>query len=159
MPRTQHLTQVSPRWAFWKWFDIPDRVDPSKVYLRRLRIIQTPRGAVYLHWIFMADGDRDPHDHPWNFWSLVIRGGYLEKLLGIPLITRVGEVTYPEWGKWSFRKMPRGKAHSILTVQPGTITLVFTGKRSSTWGFYTKQGFVPFDQYDGMNAGPDPFDS
>jgi len=156
MPRSKHLTQVSPRWAFWKWFDIPDRNDPSQVYLRRLRVFQTPWLAMYVHWIFLPDGARAPHDHPWNFWSLILRGGYSEMFYPYPHVARDLHMHAREWNRWSWHKMPRESAHNILTLQPGTITLVFTGKRRRVWGFWTDDGFVPFNEYEGTTTDRTP---
>lgn len=46
------VTYAAPepkRWSLMEWTDIPSKSDPELVYLRRLRILQTPWGAVYLH--------------------------------------------------------------------------------------------------------------
>ncbi len=55
--------------------------------LERWRLLSTPWGGVYVHFIYREDLDRDPHDHPWTFWSMVLRGGYTEEVY-----TRPGEV-------------------------------------------------------------------
>ncbi len=37
------------------------------------------RSKVYLHIIYESDGDRDPHDHPFNFESTIVWGSYREQ--------------------------------------------------------------------------------
>lgn len=139
----------STRWALWEWGDIPSKTDPSVVYLRRLRVVQTPWFSVLVHQIFEPDSDRDPHDHPWSFGSLVVRGGYTEDVSEkITLFGRVVEgKTRNEWPRWSWHRMTTKEAHRITSVLPDTMTLVVTGPRVRTWGFWTDQGFVPWDQY------------
>lgn len=34
--------------------------------------------AIRLHHILRSDNDRHFHDHPWNFVSIILRGGYTE---------------------------------------------------------------------------------
>lgn len=118
------------------------------VYLFRRRLIQTPLFAVYLHDILDADEERAPHSHPFPFASLVVRGGYVER------------VHYPHLGDWSnggrgelgrgqlhvrqFGRMhtfPRGNGqlHRIIGVQPRTRTLVFAGRRRDSWGFWSER--------------------
>lgn len=155
---TKRTSQVSPRWALWRWFEIPDRNNPEVVYLKRLRIIQTPWFAVYLHWIYLPDSDRDPHDHPWKFWSFILQGGYRE-FLWTSRYDREDNLLYHEvndWDQYSLHKMPIRYAHQIVSVEPGTVTLIITGKRHRIWGFWTPEGWVPYNKYD-KGAGPDPF--
>src|SRR6266404_3883909 len=39
-------------------------------------------GGLFLHVIHRNDDDRDPHTHPWNFTSLILKGGYLDEQWG-----------------------------------------------------------------------------
>ena len=142
------------RWAFMAWADIPDARDEKYVYLRRLRVCQTPWFALYLHFIFKKDDDRDPHDHPFRFWSLIVRGGYTERLFRInPRIDKDQFAFTRRWNRWSWHKMDQKHAHMICDLDPGTITLVVCGPKrrnvdsEAEWGFYTQQGFVPWKQY------------
>jgi hypothetical protein len=106
------------------------------VYLRRLRIVQTPWWALYLHFILEPDYDRHPHDHPANFWTFILRGGYQEVLYrqvgGTPLVQT--------WRRWSLHKMSIRHAHQITLLTPGTRTLVLFGRRQKGWGFWTEHG-------------------
>lgn len=142
-----------PKWAFMRWFYIPDRDDPTRTYLKRLRIIQTPWVSVYIHWIYLPDTDRDLHNHPWVFTSYILRGGYreLRSLNDDPIHYQY------DWPRWSRHKMYMDEWHKITQLQKGTITLVITGHRKQTWGFRTDEGFVPWYEYDRGGYGPDPF--
>jgi hypothetical protein len=51
--------------------------EETRPYLIRWAI-NTPFGGVKLHHILRSDEDRDCHDHPWSFLSIVLRGGYWE---------------------------------------------------------------------------------
>ena len=154
----------SPRWAFLEWLYIPDSADPTVIYLRRLRIIQTPWFGVYLHWIYLPDRDRDPHDHPWPFTSVILRGGYTEEVMepwsANPYKWHPTAKTHKTF---SAHVMHMWQVHRIRSLQPNTITLIFVGPRRRTWGFWTPEGFVPWTEYintDGTpKAGPDPFNS
>jgi hypothetical protein len=50
------------------------------LYLRRFYICVTPWFSVFLHYIARSDDDRHCHDHPWDFWTLILRNGYLEEI-------------------------------------------------------------------------------
>lgn len=140
------------RWSVLRVFDIPDKNDPSRVYLKRLRILQTPWFGFYIHWVYLPDSDRDPHDHPWTFWSFVARGGYTEVLTDRehPLHLRTHK-------RWSLHQMPTDKAHKISTLLGPTITVLLVGRRKRDWGFWTEDGWVPWREYNAAENGPDPF--
>src|SRR3990172_3519142 len=58
-----------------------DVTQDGMLYLRRYKL--SPRiglARLVLHEIRMSDRDRFPHDHPQGFTSLILRGGYTEKL-------------------------------------------------------------------------------
>lgn len=136
------------RWAFMKWADIPDARDERRVYLRRLRILQTPYFALYLHFIYQSDKDRDPHDHPFMFRSLIVRGGYQERVWATHADGSIAPIGVTKiWPRWTLHKTPLHVAHMIDYLWPNTVTLVFCGPKVKDWGFYTEHGFVPWQTY------------
>jgi hypothetical protein len=140
------------RWALFSIFDIPSQALPGFVYLRRLRIVQTPWFGNYLHWIFTPDLDQDPHDHPWPFWTIVLRGGYDECRWKIRPCCVQGSLEHAEfsihrWKRFSIHKVDMDEAHQIFSIKPNTTTLVFVGRRRREWGFYTPDGFVDWRKY------------
>lgn len=144
------------RWAFFKWADIESAFFPGHVYLRRLRIFQTPWFALYLHFIYEPDLDRDPHDHPCNFWAWIVRGGYKEDVYywGPARIPRT-----QVWRRFSIHKMPVIAAHQIRELHGKTVTLCWFGRRQRQWGFWTPEGFVDQVTYRKLhkNTSSDPF--
>lgn len=129
------------RWCAWRWTDV---VLSGRVYLRRLHLVQVPWFSVMLHWIRFPDPQRDPHCHPVTFLSVVLRGGYTEwrsSLRGAQ--ARVGVVHRVRW--WNFVRAT--DVHKILTVEPGTLTLVFAGPVVRRWGFWTSEGWISWRDY------------
>lgn len=52
------------------------------LYLRRFYLTPRIKGLPrwFLHFIARSDDDRDGHDHPWEFTSEILYGGYLEEV-------------------------------------------------------------------------------
>lgn len=140
------LGRRSPRWAINSKMLIPCH-DGSK-YLFRRRLIQTPWFGVYLHDIFREDKDYDPHDHPWTFISIVLRGWYKENLHLYPNVD-LSVVRQQHWKRFSAHKMNRETAHRITEAHPKLKTLILVGPRQRDWGFFTKPwgGWVPWQDY------------
>lgn len=138
---------MSKRWKVWSAFLIGKQDNPM---MKRLRIIQTPLFGIYVHFIYREDLDRDPHDHPWVFWRIVLKGAYTEEYYPAkeyPMSTFRIHMS----GRW-FNKFPQSAAHRISAVTPGTVTLVIVGKKSAVWGFWQNMGnltckFTPWHKY------------
>lgn len=146
--------QRSPRWALWSKMVIP--CENGQVYLVRRRVVQTPLFGLYLHNLEAPDKE-DPHDHPWPFLSFIVRGGYLEDFYPYPWVCKTKVVPFmreQNWKRFSLHRMRTGSAHRIKSVQPGTISLILVGRRQRNWGFFTKEGWVQWDQYENPNRGP-----
>lgn len=136
------------KFVFFSMADIPHARDDKRLYLRRLRLVATPWGGIYLHWIYLPDDDRDPHDHPWRFTSIVLRGAYNEivyRQRGGYL--RGDSYTSHRRARWSRHVMPLHLAHRIEWVAPKTLTLVIVGRKQKEWGFWTPTGWVPWSVY------------
>lgn len=136
------------RFAFLKWYHI---IVHGLPYLSRLRIVDTPWFGVYLHKIMSTDG-QDPHDHPYSFVSLVLRGGYVEELDSIYEKEVVPRRTL------SLHKLNFRQFHRITQLeQTPTWTLVVRGRRRQNWGFLQFHDFnttlnpyvkIPHQEYD-----------
>lgn len=135
----------SPQWAFMSRMRI---VQPGVgLYLDRLRLVATPWFGIYVHHIVAPDRDQDPHDHPWRFGSLVLKGWYNEELHPIPHVMPLKKEPW-RYRRWSWHTMPREQAHRIVELSPGGVwTLVLVGRRRGTWGFFTPFGFVDWKEY------------
>lgn len=146
--KVKYPLPTSERYAFMQWCDIPRRSNKEIVYLRRLRVIQTPAFGVMVHWIEDIDDGPYPHDHPWTwFRTFVVRGGYTEIFFKrFSSFVNDAGCTYT-WKRWSTHKVNHYSGHQITDVSPGTITLVFHGKRIRRFCFWTKdRGKVPYNQ-------------
>jgi hypothetical protein len=120
-------------------------------YLTRYYLFghRTSRYALMLHHFHRSDMDRDLHDHPWPFWSLILSGGYWE----VTPWRNSGLKFPPNLAQWfrpfSVLKRPANWTHRVaLQDNRGPVwTLVLRGKYERKWGFHTREGFVPFDKY------------
>lgn len=132
----RRVGQNTSDWAFFQRFEIPNLDDPEETYLTRWRLIQTPWFAFYLHRMTGPDSRADLHDHPWNFLSIVLRGGYAENTPeGMREVTR-------------FNLKRAEDFHSIrYLLRHPTWTFVITGRRRRVWGYKQGDGWVQFDQH------------
>jgi hypothetical protein len=145
---TRRITAGRPgRWGLLSGIDIGADGDP---YLDRLRLLETPWLAVYLHHIHRPDKDPDPHDHPWAFVSLVLCGGYREYVWP----DKRDEDRWYERARprWSLRRLDRRAAHLISEITGPLWTLVVTGPRRGEWGFWQGGRFVPWQDYPGPGS-------
>jgi hypothetical protein len=134
----------------WPHFDI---MKNGQVYLRRYFLVRWRAGvSVFLHNIRHEDDDRDPHDHPRSFLTIVLRGGYTDEcwkkcefhtnhpphgMSGVEHL-RVG----------SIRLRKAEHIHRVRDVLPNTWTLTIWGPYRRTWGFWNAEwAFVPWREY------------
>jgi len=117
----------------------------ERPYLLRWYLIPRNRFcSIYLHKFLRDDDDRALHDHPWGFISLMLRGSYIEMTSRGPI--RRG------WLSLAFR--PAEYRHRVvLWRRQGSEemipcwTLVITGAKKRTWGFWCPKGFVPWHEF------------
>jgi hypothetical protein len=134
------------RWSFNQRFVIGK---PGNPMLERWRLLQTPLFGIYVHFVYREDLDRVPHDHPWVFWSLILRGGYTEERHRRP---GDGEWRYEVYRRGTMHRFPLHHAHRITDVAPRTVTLVLVGRKQRTWGFY--DGAIWLDYRDALSLRP-----
>lgn len=130
-------------WAFIRRLAVPGR---RGVYLDRLRIIQTPWFAIWLHRLGEPDRDRHLHDHPRPFVSLVLRGGYVEEL---PWPSTLSGTCggYTSHVRWLNIKRATDLHRIVSLDRTPTWTLVFCGPLRRRWGFVTEDGWVDHEAY------------
>lgn len=95
------------------------------LHFRRWRILSLPFLSVYIHQIYKPDEDPFLHDHPWNYFSLILKGSYIEQTP-----TSLNTMTP---GKFVFKKATN--FHKIQKVLAPTVTLFCTGRRLRDWGY------------------------
>lgn len=103
--------------------------------------------AMRVHHILRSDEGRDPHDHPWPYLTIILRGGYYERRY-----TPAGDLISWEWhGPGSILYRPAHSWH-LLELPAGRTawTLFITGRKAQTWGFNVDGVKVPYHRYKGM---------
>ena len=106
-------------------------------------------GSWYLHRLIRPDADKAFHDHPWDFTTWVLSGGYCE--IQFEYGRRLSSDTLIR-GERRFR--PANHTHRILAVHPDTWTLVRTERRRQEWGFYDTDGnFTHWMAYSDQHKG------
>ncbi len=115
-------------------------------YMRRW-FFWCPWFGIRVHNILRSDHDRHLHDHPWDFVSLILRGGYQE-------ITEEPHDAGPCQAVFRSRRFAPGSIvrhraedlHRLIVARPAW-TIVITGPKRKSWGFMTEDGMVPWREY------------
>jgi len=101
--------------------------------------------AVRVHHILRSDSGRVPHDHPWPYLTVILRGGYTEVRYdgrGFPTGRKwhgPGSVLFRRANSWHRLDLPEGRT---------AWTLFLTGRKEQTWGFMTLGGIkVPYYEH------------
>lgn len=83
--------------------------------------------SIRIHHIKRPDADPFLHDHPWNWRTIILRGGYFEEDVFGNLRARVAGDTV---------KATAETFHRIDSVSEGGVwTLFIMGRRRNRWGF------------------------
>lgn len=138
---------------------ISDHCQPGNgPMLIRFSLLRTPWGNVYLHHFIRSDYDRHLHDHPWNFATLLLTGGYYEHVPAQTCIAADGSIapnavidldtqTARVWRRrFSLLRRPATWRHWVEIVVP-VWTLVFVSVRRREWGFWTERGWIDWMTY------------
>lgn len=98
-------------------------------------ILETPWFSLRIHHILRSDEDRALHDHPWNFASLILWGGYFEVTQERDLLDRTRHVQ--TWhGPLSLRRLRAETLHRVVIPEGRSAwTVVWTGPILRKWGF------------------------
>lgn len=142
-------------------FDITRNTDGTgELYLRRYFLLRSKLGNVYLHNIVRCDKDPDPHDHPWDFVSVLLRGGYEEFVYDRHATCSIDvgrDALWPLARAWryapSFAFRRAETVHQIKQVRPNTWSLVITGPIARRWGFWPNAEWQHWRAYLGLPAG------
>lgn len=107
----------------------------EKPYLIRITLFKCPYFSVKIHKALMSD-PAIPHDHPWNYYSLILWGGYWEETT-LPNYEE-GHYVQKIWygpGKLLIRK--GDKLHRLVIPEKKySISLILTSKKWRDWGFW-----------------------
>jgi len=110
-------------------------------YMRRYHLIKNEWLRVYVHEILRSDEDPELHDHPWDFTTILLSGGYSEE---VPVKEfgnwQAGETKKILWPRWSIIRHKADDLHR-LDIEKPVWTLFIAGKSRRDWGFLTKSGW------------------
>jgi hypothetical protein len=96
-------------------------------------------GKLFLHHFLPWGDDRDVHDHPWPFVTIVFRGGYLD-------VNERGEAEAVKAPTIKYR--PARHAHRTTAGRHGAWTIVGTGRKSREWGFWREGRWWQWREYE-----------
>lgn len=106
-------------------------------YMRRWKLINRAWFGLRIHNILRSDTDRELHDHPFTFLSIVLWGGYWEHTLD-------GRRTWHGTGSFLIRT---AECLHRLEMERPAWTLVFRGAHRRTWGYLLVDRWIPWDQF------------
>ena len=146
---TQKRTGKNPTRHWRPFMEVIGRGKPSY----RIRFHLTPFGwwkwrRAYLHILGRPDADREYHDHPWSFWTIVLFGGYTEtshvlRSEGTP----TGRFKDDRIGWLGVRYRPATHAHLITKLHTRrVVTLVLRdNEKAREWGFWKHDDTQPMN--------------
>lgn len=161
-----HIPGYMNRWWLVPYTKFPEGV--LKVF-PFLKWVERKIPAVRLHEILRSDNDRDLHDHPWPFVSVILRGGYYEER---PKYDRAGlyiglTTTFHGPGDILFRRA--GDFHRLTLLQEtNTIndltpvpvrcwTLFITFAYAQKWGYLVHPAYKQrYEEYQAAHPSGDP---
>ncbi|SKS72718.1 Uncharacterised protein [Mycobacteroides abscessus subsp. bolletii] len=122
--------------------------DPTDPYLSRWFLIpRNSRRNIYLHRFHHSDTP-PLHCHPWNFTSIILKGGYYEVTETATIYRRAGTIA---------RRRAQHRHRVVLPVDEHgrdieCLTITITGPRIRPWGFWCPRPggsprFVPWREF------------
>lgn len=109
---------------------------PECPYIRRWVVDFGPFSIRLHHWL-SSDDQRNFHDHPWWYLSLVLKGSYQDVS---PQGTRNRTPFTVSW-------FPASHQHTVKVAPGGCWTLLITGREKRQWGFWVKGKFKKRNRY------------
>lgn len=143
-----------------------DPIDDGE-YMERWHIIgdrdTADRWRMRLHNIRRSDAGRELHDHPWDYTTIVLWGGYWEVTEATPeefLTDDHAEIDFDviqgafyrrRWYSAGSILCRKAAARHRIEIPRGKSawTLFMTSKKSRDWGFWSSTGkFTPWKEYE-----------
>ncbi len=126
------------------------------VHFRRWSIMSTKWFNIYIHCIYKPDEDKNLHDHPWDFCSIILKGTYTEQISVIndeDILLKIPSKYLPtkKINRHPFSIVYR-KSHvphkilHILNSKP-VWTLVITNTKNREWGYIGDNGWINHLEY------------
>lgn len=150
-PLQEETFLIGERGDAWAFTSYP--IGEGTPYMERW-ILYTPWRSFRLHHILRSDHDRDLHDHPFDFWTFLLTGGYVEVLpthaAPCSIVGCFGYTVERRRRQFSFRHVVAETPHRLVLDRP-VWTFVIAKPKRRRWGFYiggfTPQHWVPHREY------------
>ena len=158
------LTVLEPYFEFLVVMVIRNR--HGEEHFKRWRLLWLPwyGDILYLHKISKSDADPDRHNHPWDFWSLILAGAYEEDFVKNGHYHRWLEEKHQRarwgmlpgnlpksvqvFGAGDLIKRRARDFHRIKLLDAPVWSLVWVGRRHpSPWGYATPRVFMDSESY------------
>ena len=118
-------------------FTWAEKLSPPDCHYLTRWVFETRWFSIRLHHWLSSDDSRYFHDHPWWFWSWVIKGSYIDKT-----------ENYSELRKrWSLKRYEATHRHTVVIPPEGCWTILLTGPKTRVWGFWVKGKFKKVRRY------------
>ncbi len=128
----------------------------GQLYMKRWKFMPDRLPGFRLHNIIKSDQDRELHDHPFSFLSIILKGGYFEyredgskKWYGPgSVLWRPGKTLHRIELAPQFAYIDRGATYE--EVDDGEVpawTFVLRSKHFRNWGFQTISGWMPWEKF------------
>jgi hypothetical protein len=118
---------------------------PGSVFLVRWVLWHSSRSRLFLHHFFRGDVESELHSHPWDFWSLILWGGYNEVTARAP--SGPDDDLYPPaldrrwYGPLSLLRRPALWYHRVdVPAGRQCWSLVWAGPKIREWDFACADG-------------------
>ena len=118
------------------------------VYLARFWLHEPSRNAktsdphgsqsTMIHHILRGDEEEHLHDHPWDFVSTILNGGYIETIYE-ENHEKERVLVDKQISSGETIKRKASDPHRLKNVEQDTWTIVTTGPKVRSWGFVTKE--------------------
>jgi hypothetical protein len=152
----------------WNNISAEDRETAARILgdLRQPDLVISPAGTPYLYRWFVVrdqehgtcnvyfhvqvahDPERPLHDHPWDNQSVILAGGYGERICmesGRPTQRNTATFTRKK-GDVIWRKADWSHRLFLPPAIPYTMTLFSTGPKVRKWGFWYPEKWLPFEE-------------
>ncbi len=130
---------------------LPERNWAVNPYLIRYTLLSCKYFTIKIHKALMSDPD-EPHDHPWNYISLILKGGYYEERTVIKERTILVGIGDTELRKEKIKSSKFYRPGSILyrrgdqlhrlilKMNKPSWSLILTFKKWRKWGYIDRSG-------------------
>lgn len=123
---------------------------PNDVYMIRHYVIPRNRFFnIYIHTFLRSDRD-DYHDHPWHFWTWIVRGGYTEYTPDKRTVRSEHNNSFIYRRATDLHKVILKRSYSLSERHLAPMTLCFTGPTIREWGFVKDDSWIDWKTYLGV---------